>query len=140
MTDAKRKTKILLLQQNMTFAQLAKTAGLALATVHNVLDGKASSRKSKQAITNALGASIFEGMEPTETHHVFRKGTTVEFVGSPELAAQWRDECKGKVRVRGCNVTFLDDIPVTFLFTDPSTENLSGARSKRTHRKKTSAS
>lgn len=141
MTESRRKTKILLLQRNITFAHLAKAAGLALATVHNVLDGKASSRKSKQAITNALGVQIFDGVLPTQTQHTIQAGTTIEFVDSPELVAEWRKECPTKLRVRGCCVTFLEDTPVTFSSADPGSENLSAARGKRTsHKEKKSAS
>ena len=60
MTHARRKAKILPLEQHMTFADLAAKAGLAEATIHNVLNGASSSRKSKQAITNALGQQLLD--------------------------------------------------------------------------------
>lgn len=120
MTDARRKVKIALLQNRMTYSDFAKATRLSESTIDNVLAGRGSD-KSRQAITNALQLEIFPSIKPTETRHLFRKGTTVEFVDSPELAAQWREECSTKVRVRGCTVRFLDDVPVTFLFADPGT-------------------
>jgi hypothetical protein len=85
MTEAKRKAKILLLEQNKTFADLAREAELALATVHNVLDGRKSSKKSKQAITNALGAEIFDGVSVTERQMIWYPGE-VE-IESPTIEA-----------------------------------------------------
>lgn len=102
MTDAKRKAKILLLEQNKTFADVAKDAGLALATVHNVLDGRKSSRKSKEAITNALGVQIFEDVPVTEKWFTWLPGE-IE-IGSPTVAdaiASVRQFPKGTVRRRG---------------------------------------
>ena len=78
MTEAKRKAKILLLQQNRTFADLAKAADLSLATVHNVLDGHKSSKKSKQALTNALHAQIFDGVFVSQKQMIWNPGE-VEF-------------------------------------------------------------
>lgn len=66
MTDARRKAKIRLLELGLTFDDLARESRLAKATIHNVLDDKASSAKSKQAITNALRAEIWPGVYVNE--------------------------------------------------------------------------
>ncbi len=106
MTDAKRKAKILLLQRNDTFDDVAMAADLALATVHNVLDGKASSRKSRQAITNALGAEIWPGMVPMERAFVMPAGTEIDTVGDDAAAQQWLDEFPGRLERRGKILVF----------------------------------
>lgn len=109
MTDSRRRAKILLLEQGKTFADLATAAGLSEATVHHVLDDVASSAKSKQAITNALGAQIFDGIMPTEVHHLYRAGVVIAFPGHPELAALWGQDFQDNVRVSRQRVTFLKD-------------------------------
>ena len=113
MTAAKRKTKILLLQLNLTFAQLAKAAGLALATVHNVLDGKASSMKSKQSITNALQSQIWPDVPVSRRPltfgpHVEIDSPTVE--SAKEFARQFPP---GYARRRGKTVFFLKEFEIT---------------------------
>src|SRR5713101_9737970 len=99
MTEAKRKAKILLLEQNKTFAELANDAGLALATIHNVLDGHKSSKKSKQAITEALRSEVFPGIKPRHQLR-FEPGDAIE---SPTLkmAIQTARDCRGFVRRTG---------------------------------------
>jgi len=106
MTDAKRKAKILLLERNDTFDDVAEAADLALATVHNVLDGRASSRKSQQAITNALGAEIWPGMGPTERAFIMPAGTEIDTVGDDAAAQQWLDEFPGRLERRGKILVF----------------------------------
>ncbi len=86
MTESKRRAKIALLQNNMTFADLARASGLALATVHNILDSKTSSRRSRQAITNALGVQIFADVPVTERGFVLRVGTIVHWPWEGETA------------------------------------------------------
>jgi len=91
MTDARRKTKIILLQQSMTLSQLAHDSGLAEATIHNVLDGRSASPKSRQAITNALQAQIWDDVPVTARYVTIPKGTQIVFEGA-EVAqdAEWQ--------------------------------------------------
>lgn len=107
MTPERRKTKILLLEQGNTFTDLASATGLTEATIHNVLDGVSSSAKSRLAITNALGAQIFDGIFPTEMRHLYRAGVVIAFPGHPELAELWRINFPDRVRVSGEQITFL---------------------------------
>lgn len=107
MTESRRKTKIILLEQGKTFADLASASGLSEATVHNVLDDKASSVKSKQAITNTLGAQVFDGIVPTEVRHLYREGVVITFPGRPELAALWKEDFPENVHVSAEQVILL---------------------------------
>lgn len=109
MTESRRKTKILLLEQGKTFADLVTASGLSGATVHNVLDDKVGSVKSKQAIVNALGASVFDGIFPTEFRHRYRAGAIIAFSGNPALAALWAQDFPDSVRLSGEQITFLKD-------------------------------
>lgn len=79
MTEARRKTKIILLQQRKTLSQLAKESGLAEATVHNILDGRTNSRKSREAITNALGAELWNDVPISQRRLILPTGTEIEF-------------------------------------------------------------
>lgn len=107
MTEARRKTKILLLEQGKTFTYLVNASGLSEATVHNVLDDISSSVRSKLAITNALGAQIFDGVLPTEFRHLFRAGVPLVFPGHAELAELFRINFPDRVRVSGEQINFL---------------------------------
>ncbi len=107
MTEARRKAKIALLQQKRTLEDLARECGLSVATIHNVLDGKASSAKSKQTITDALQAQIFEGVWPNP-QLLIRVGTEVVFTSEYEA----RKEAVGlgeRVKVEGSVLTFVKD-------------------------------
>lgn len=114
MTDARRKTKILLLERRMTMADLADRSGLAEATIHNVLNG-ASSRKSKQAITNALGGEIWEGIVPTERPFTLPIGMEIDCGtsgGAEKTAAQFATEFgPGRAVAVGTTVRVLKPTP-----------------------------
>lgn len=105
-----------MLEKRLTFLDLESLSGLKCGTIQNILSGFSSSTRSRQAITNALGAEIFHGIHPKEARQAFLKGTTIEFIDSPELAAQFAKECKTKMRVRGCAVTFLEGACLTLSF------------------------
>ncbi len=113
MTEAKRQAKILLLQQNKTFADLAKDADLALATVHNVLAGHKSSKKSKRAITNALGAQIWPDVPVSERTIIFDHNVEAESP-SVEMAIEFAKQFpKGSVKRTGRVVSFIKSFSVT---------------------------
>lgn len=106
MTEARRKTKILLLQQKKTFAELAKDCALAEATIHNVLDGQSDSRKSKQVITNALGAQIWDDVQVTIRQVLIPKGTEIRF-DHECLAKQAEHDFRHSVRRARRKVVFI---------------------------------
>jgi transcriptional regulator with XRE-family HTH domain len=109
MKEVRRRARIAMLQRGLTFLDLERLSGMKRGTIQNILSGFSSSTRARRAITNALGTQIFDDTIPTEARHTFLKDTTVEFVDSPEFAVQFGNECKAKVRVRGCTVTFLED-------------------------------
>jgi hypothetical protein len=119
MTESRRKTKIILLQRNMTFAHLAKAAGLAEATIHNVLDGKASSAKSKQAITNALGAEVFEGVRVTARPFTIPAGTKIDW-GTEAEAIAAEKEFAGFIKRRNTTISFIKPVPAWISEPEPS--------------------
>jgi hypothetical protein len=105
MTEARRKTKIWLLQKDKTFADLAPMCRLAEATIHNVLDGYGST-KSKRAITNALGIQVWHDVPVTERYVTVRPGIAIEFT-DVELVREWRNELpSGTAIQRGRTLTF----------------------------------
>ncbi len=116
MTEAKRKAKILLLQRNETFDDVAKAAGLALATVHNVLEGKASSRKSRQAITNALGAQVFADVPVTESFLTFDAGTIIRWPNESQTSEFLKVVGPVGTEIRKNLVKLLSDVQFRFTF------------------------
>lgn len=112
---AKRKAKAALRRLSMTFVDLAERSGLALSTVHAVLCNDASSEKSKQAITNALGVEIWPGLLPNESKYVFPEGCQIE-LDDPQMARQFADEFTDHVRLQGRVITFLKATPCVFIF------------------------
>jgi hypothetical protein len=127
MTDAKRKAKIVLLQRNKTFADLAHESGYALATIHNVLDGKSSSAKSKQAITNILQAEIFPGLVPRPPF-TLHAGTEIERSSAAE-AQRDAAELGEFAAARGKWVVIVKDTPVVLV--DSRSEANSATRKPR---------
>jgi len=115
MTDARRKAKILLLERRMTIADLADKAALAEATIHNALNGTSDSRKSKQAITNALGGEIWEGIVPNERSFTMPIGMEIDcgtLRGAEEIAAQFAAEFgPGRAAAVGTAVRVLEPTP-----------------------------
>jgi transcriptional regulator with XRE-family HTH domain len=117
MTTAGKRLRIALINQDLTRAKFASAVGLRESTLGNIIRGGRCSLKTRWKITQFLQVSIWDGI-PVEARHIFRKDTTIEFVDSPELASQCAKEFKGKVRVLGCAVTFLEDTPATFFLND----------------------
>jgi lambda repressor-like predicted transcriptional regulator len=115
MTEARRKTKILLLQQKKTFAQLANECGLAEATIHNVLDGQSGSQKSKQAITNALGAEVWDDVPVTKRRLQIPKGTEIQFA-EEFTAEQAQREFINCVKREGRTVIFTGPVVTAVTF------------------------
>jgi|ERR1043166_3382110 hypothetical protein len=105
MTDARRKAKIILLQQHKTFAQLAADAGLAQATIHNVLNGAAASRKSREAISNALREQIWDDVPVTRRHVEIPIETEIVF-HSIQSAQKAELECADLVTRKGRTLRF----------------------------------
>ena len=87
MNEAKRKAKIALLERRMTLSDLAEDSRLAATTIHNVLNGRTSSRKSRQAITDVLGRKIWEDVPVSARHFVFPAGMQIVFGTSEEATA-----------------------------------------------------
>lgn len=46
-------------EQGITFAQLAAVTGLNRRTIHNIFSGVLASKRSRQAITNAIGVQLW---------------------------------------------------------------------------------
>ncbi|MBA3351176.1 MAG: hypothetical protein H0U23_01905 [Blastocatellia bacterium] len=145
MTQAKRKAKEALRDLSMTFADLAVQADLALSTVHSVLSEETGSRKSKQAITDALGVEIWPGVVPSGGFSILPAGTEIE---SPDLAmakkfaAECEAEMPGCTRRTGRVVTLLKT--VTFTRGNPQHNDFgktgAGAPNSRTHKTEKEAS
>ena len=113
MNEARRRTKILLLQRKLTIDDLARGTGLQHGTIQNLLSGLSKRARARQAITNFLGTEIFDGIRPTERHYTFPAGLSIE-LETGELAAQWQTEFTDCVRGRGKVITFIKPTPATF--------------------------
>jgi hypothetical protein len=113
MTEARRKAKIALLEQRKTFFQVSVEAGLSVATIHNVLDNRSGSLKSKQAITNVIGCQLWDDIPVSGGRISFEAGTIFVF---PTLdgAADFADEIKEMGERRDRHVRLSRNLWFTF--------------------------
>jgi len=111
MTDARRKTKIALLEAGLTFRDLEQATGLKRGTIHNLLSDPSGSAKAKQAITNFLGVEIWPEIPVTKRRVLFTHGIEIKFPAS-DTAFQFAQRFPaGYVNCRGAKVFFLRSIP-----------------------------
>src|SRR4051812_22509662 len=75
MTEERRKAKVAMLEQGVTFAQLEKETGLTRGTIHNVLSGVCSSARTRQALTDALGVQLWRDVKVQTARTTIAEGT-----------------------------------------------------------------
>jgi hypothetical protein len=112
MTEARRQIKIMLLKRRMglhTFDDLARESNLAVATVHNVIDGIAGSRKSRQAITDALQSQIWPDVSVSRWKIIIPAGLEIDF-GNEREAIAAEAEFGGVIKRIGTKVEFADRV------------------------------
>ena len=88
MTDARRKTRIALLEAGQTFRDLEQGTGLKRGTIHNLLSDPSGSAKAKQTITNFLGVEIWPEIAATKRRVLFTRDIEIKFT-TPDTAFQF---------------------------------------------------
>ncbi len=117
MTDARRKVKIALLEQNRTFNHLVAATKLSPSTIHNILDGRTKGRKSKQSVTNALRVQVWPDVPVTERSLTLPTGTEIE-CETVEQAIEGAHELGSNVTVKGKSMRFTLPTRVTVSISD----------------------
>jgi transcriptional regulator with XRE-family HTH domain len=112
MTSAHRTVKILLLQKEMTFSDLAAASGLTQTTIHNTLSGRTGSQKARQAITNALLFQIWPDIQVTRRPIIFGPDVEIDSPTEAEAEATLRSLPEGYAERRGKTVFFLKEFEV----------------------------
>jgi lambda repressor-like predicted transcriptional regulator len=121
MTDARRKAKIAMLQKGVTFQDLTTSTGLSKASIHNLLSNASESRKSRQAITNALGIQLWDEIEVTEGSITLPAGMLVRWPSDIEAAEFLKEFAPAVVEVRKNLVEITRDLSLRISFRDAAT-------------------
>lgn len=107
----------------MTTTALASAVGISPPTLRNIACGNSSSRRARQAITDALGVEIWPDILPKERRLSFERGDQAEFE-TVEQAKEMAAEFRSFVKRRGKTVTFIRSVSFVIRY-DPAGEKIS---------------
>jgi lambda repressor-like predicted transcriptional regulator len=112
MTPAHKKAKITLIEQGRTFRDLSNTTGLAQTVISNTLSGRTANRRTRRAITNALGVQLWDDVPVTERLFTFPPGTEIEFPSENAARDGVREFPPGVARRTGIILTFVQPVTI----------------------------
>lgn len=108
MTEARRKAKMAMLFNRITFADLHEATGLAKGSIHNLLSDLSKSSRGRQLLTNALQEDLWPGVSITERRFTFAAETEIEFIDE-DVAKEFASEFSDAVRRDANTIKFLID-------------------------------